>query len=69
MLSEIFWTFLTTSIIACTLASIRMCYKSKCVTVDLGPLHIVRDTSNEEKVDELTINRDINRTDSTENKI
>ena len=65
MLSEIYLTFLVTSCIGCVLALTRMCYKSKCKTVDLGPLHIVRDTSEEEKVDELNINR----SDSEENKI
>lgn len=33
----------------------RMCYKSKCKTIDCFGLHIVRDTDAEEKIDEIDL--------------
>jgi hypothetical protein len=59
MLSEIFWSFLITSIIGCGLALSRLCYKSKCETIEisLSGLRIIRDTQNEEKIDEIQINK------------
>ena len=33
----------------------RMCYKSKCKTIDCFGLHIVRDTEEEEKIDEIDL--------------
>lgn len=33
----------------------RMCYKSKCKTIDCFGLHIVRDIDAEEKIDEIDL--------------
>lgn len=51
MLTEIFWTFLCTSIIGCFLACIRMAYKSKCSYVKCCGLTIRRDIDAEENLD------------------
>ena len=55
MLSEVFWTFLITSSIGFFVAGLRMCYKSKCETIEVGftGIRIVRDTTGEEKLDEV----------------
>ena len=50
--SEIFATFIVSSCVALILASMRLCYKSKCKTVDMCCIKIVRDTISEEKYDE-----------------
>jgi len=55
MLSEIFWTFLVTSILGCMLATTRMLYKSKCRSVECCGLKIIRDVEGEEKIDERII--------------
>lgn len=52
-LSEVFLTFLITSIIACFLTIIKQAYKSKCSQVEMCCIKIVRDTANEEKLDEM----------------
>jgi len=57
VLSEIFWSFLLTSIIAMILAIIRMMYKSKCVKVDCLCCHIERDIEQEMKDIETTSTR------------
>ena len=51
-LSEVFWTFVISSICGVVLVGIRLCYKSKCKEVDFCCLKIVRDTEGEEKIDE-----------------
>jgi len=51
-LSEVFYTFLISSICGVVLVGIRLCYKSKCKEVDFCCLKIVRDTDGEEKLDE-----------------
>ena len=53
MFSEIFWTFFITSIIGCLLATCRMLYKSKCSEVSFCCIKVIRDTANEEKIDEI----------------
>ena len=53
MLSEIFWTFLCSSVIGCCLGLGRMMYKSKCKDVKICCIRIIRDTGAEEKIDEL----------------
>jgi len=53
MLSEIFFTFLVTSVIACFLGTARMLYKSKCRTIECCGIKVERDTDAEEKVDEI----------------
>ena len=52
MLSEIFWTFLCTSIIGCCLATTRMIYRSKCRSVDCCGIKIIRDVRAEEHLDQ-----------------
>lgn len=55
MLSEVFYTFVITSSIGFFVAALRMCYKSKCETIDIScrGIRIVRDTTGEEKLDEI----------------
>ena len=53
MLSEYFWGFFVTAVCGFLLAVIRLLYKSKCEKVQLCCLTVDRDTTNEEKVDEL----------------
>jgi hypothetical protein len=50
-LSEVFYTFVISSICGVILVAIRLCYKSKCKEVDFCCLKIVRDTDGEEKLD------------------
>lgn len=47
--SEIFWTFLVTTCLTALLATIRMCYKSKCSNVKCFCFELSRDTETEEK--------------------
>lgn len=51
-LSEIFYTLLITSTIGLILAIAKICYKSKCKSVDCCCIKIVRDVEGEEKLDE-----------------
>jgi hypothetical protein len=57
MFTEIFFTFLITSVIGCFIGITRMLYKSKCKSVDCCGLHIDRDVAGEEKLDEMTVMR------------
>lgn len=50
-LSEVFYTFLITSVIGLMLGVGRICYKSKCSTVDLCCVKIVRNVEAEVKED------------------
>ena len=50
-LSEMFWTFFLTSIAAFILALGRICYKSKCSTVELCCFKITRNIEAEVKED------------------
>jgi nucleoside recognition membrane protein YjiH len=56
-LSEVFLTFLITSVIGCFLAVVRQAYKSKCSQVEICCIKIVRDTVNEEKIDEMELQK------------
>ena len=49
MLSEIFYTFLITSVVGLIIAVLKMAYKSKCKEVQFCCLKIVRDVDIEEK--------------------
>jgi hypothetical protein len=51
MFSEIFYTFLITTISGLLLAGIRMLYRSKCKTIKCCGCEIDRDTEVEEKED------------------
>lgn len=55
MLSEIFWTFIVSTSAGLLLATVRMCYKSKCKTIDCCCIKIVRDVDVEEKEMEYRI--------------
>lgn len=65
MLSEVFWTFLISSVCGVILVGVRLCYKSKCKEVDLCCLKIVRDVEGEEKIDANNPQR-INANNSSE---
>ena len=52
-LSEVFWTFLISSVCGILLVGIRLCYKSKCKEVNVCCLKIVRDVETEEKEMEM----------------
>jgi hypothetical protein len=65
MLSEVFWTFLISSVCGVILVGVRLCYKSKCKEVDFCCLKIVRDVEGEEKIDSINPQR-INSTTSSD---
>ena len=50
-LSEMFWTFFLTSVAAFILGLGRMCYKSKCSTVEFCCFKIIRNIEAEVKED------------------
>jgi hypothetical protein len=56
-LSEVFYTFLITSAIGLLLGIGRLCYKSKCKSVDFCCIKIVRDVEIE-KVEDLEFGND-----------
>ena len=57
MLSEVFLTFLVTSIIGCLLAVAKMTYRSKCKRCTLCGISVERDVELEEKIDELEMQK------------
>jgi len=57
MLSEVFYVGLYTASIAFILALTRQIYKSKCQSCKCYGVELIRDTEAEEKIDELTIER------------
>ena len=66
MFSEIFYSFLITSIIGCCLGIMRMLYKSKCENIKCWGIEIKRNVALEEKADELEmqIKSKVNNTES-----
>ena len=68
MFSEIFYSFLITSIIGCSLGIMRMLYKSKCEEVNCWCLKIKRNVALEEKADELEMQIKNNKISKTESK-
>jgi len=50
-LSEVFYTFLITSVIGLLLGVGRICYKSKCSSIDLCCIKVVRNIEAEVKED------------------
>ena len=60
-MTEVFWSFLITSLIGCGLALSRLCYKSKCSNIEVGlsGIRIIRDTTGEEKIDEIIAQRPV----------
>lgn len=59
MLSEVFWSFVISSCLTCTIGTVRMLYKSKCKSVDFCCMKIVRDVEQEQKVDALEMQRSL----------
>lgn len=53
MLSEVFWTFVVSSVAGCCLATLRMAYRSKCKRVSFCGLNIERDTEEESHIDQF----------------
>ena len=51
VMSEVFWSGLTTSLIGFILAMGSQCYKSKCKSVKICCIKIVRDVEGEEQLD------------------
>jgi hypothetical protein len=50
-LSEVFYTFLITSVIGLLLGIGRICYKSKCSTIDFCCIKVVRNVEIEKEED------------------
>ena len=65
-LSEIFWTFLITSIIGLIIALARMIYKSKCKNFECCGFKIERDTEAEEREMEFQA---IHHTETNDNNL
>jgi hypothetical protein len=57
MLSEIYWSFFTTSVITACLAVFTLCYRSKCRECNFCGCKIIRDVEGEERIDELRIEK------------
>ena len=55
MLSEIFWTGTIAVVAGFLLKCLGMAYKSKCSTIDICCIKVVRDTGAEAKTDELEL--------------
>ena len=53
----VFWMGFVTLITACILSIVRIAYKSKCKEVECCCIKIKRDIDNEEKIDEMEMNR------------
>ena len=56
MFSEIFYTFLVTTISGLVLAFIAMLYKSKCISIEFCCCKIIRDIDAEKEEDEIEMN-------------
>ena len=57
MITEIFLTFLVTSLVGMVLTLSKWAYRSKCKRCSFCGVEIERDTEAEEKVDELELQR------------
>ena len=64
-LTEVFLTFVISSGVGLILAVLKMCYKSKCSSIQLGCIKIVRNVDVEEREDEIEMKKEA---DKTENK-
>ena len=53
MMSEVFWSMFLTTSVAFVLAVGRLCYKSKCSSIQMGCIKIVRNIEVEEREDDL----------------
>lgn len=54
-ISEVFYSLVLSSSIAFVLALSRLCYKSKCSSIEMPCLKIIRNTTAEEQTDEMEI--------------
>lgn len=68
-ISEIFLTFIVTSFIALFGLTLKYCLKSKCTSIDLCCLHVVRDTKTEEQELEFTATHKTESKDSIEGRL
>jgi len=68
-LSEVFWTFLITSVIGLILGIVRICYKSRCKEVSFCCFKVVRDTDAEEREAEMGIQRQPTAVDNSAESI
>ena len=59
VMSEVFWSGITTSIIACILTISSQCYRSKCREVKFCCIRIIRDVEGEEELDNRQRNNPI----------
>jgi hypothetical protein len=57
MFSEVFFSFLVTSVIGCIMGALRMLYKSKCRSCNFLGCKLERDVEGEERIDELELQR------------
>jgi hypothetical protein len=57
MLTEVFYSFLITSLIGCVLALAKMAYKSKCKRCSICGISVEHSVELEEKIDELEIQK------------
>ena len=66
MLSEVFWSLVITSVVGLVLALARMCYKSKCKSIECLCIKIKRNVEIEEEEHKFDIERGIGKKDSLE---
>ena len=68
MITEIFLTFLVTSLVGMVLALSKMAYRSKCKRCTLCGITVERDVELEEKIDELEMEKVKAKNDEESNK-
>jgi hypothetical protein len=70
-MTEVFYSLVLTSSIGFLLAVCRLFYKSKCQTIEISykGIRIVRDTINEEKLDEIQISHQTSNKENNEEKV
>ena len=68
-LTEVFLTFVISSGVGLILAVLKMCYKSKCSSIEVCCFKIVRNVDVEEREDGLEMKKEADKgADKTENK-
>jgi hypothetical protein len=65
VLTEVFWVTFITTVTGMVIKLASMCYKSKCIQVDVCCIKIVRDTAAEEKEEEHRIDNRATASPST----
>jgi hypothetical protein len=68
MLTEVFYSFLITSLIGCVLALAKMAYKSKCKRCSICGISVERSVELEETIDELEMQKVRAKNDEDSNK-